>query len=316
MAPTTLTSNQQINAVLPSETLSMDYIYYALCLLSPKIADSASEQAVPIVNKSSFAATIISLPPTLTEQRAIAEALSDADALIASLDALIAKKRDLKQAAMQQLLTGKTRLPGFKGEWKTISLGELGNAYGGLTGKSKADFGHGAAKYIQFMNVMSNVVIDVADLGTVDVDPVEHQNQVERGDLFFNGSSETPQEVGMCSLLNAEVEKVYLNSFCFGFRFGDKSIADGNFFAYFFRSDLGRRLLSSLAQGATRYNLSKRSLLALRFRCPSVSEQTAITGVLSDMDAELAALESKRNKARAIKQAMMQELLTGRIRLT
>lgn len=253
--------------------------------------------------------------PPVPEQRAIAAALADADALIAALKGMIAKKRDLKQAAMQQLLTGKTRLPGFSGEWEVKRLGELGYTYGGLTGKSKEDFGHGSAKYITFMNIMANVLVSPNGFENVDVSEKESQNKAAGGDLFFNGSSETPEEVGMCSLLNGDFENLYLNSFCFGFRLRDHQAASGLFLAYFFRSSSGRELLSSLAQGATRYNLSKRALMAVQFKFPSPAEQTAIAEVLSDMDSDLAALEAQAAKARAVKQGMMQELLTGRVRL-
>ncbi len=112
----------------------------------------------------------------ISEQRAIAAALSDVDALIGALDRLIAKKRDLKQAAMQQLLTGQTRLPGFSGEWVVKRMKSLGNTYGGLTGKTKIDFGHGRARYIPFMNVMTGTVIDVDWLEAIDVSSNEVQN--------------------------------------------------------------------------------------------------------------------------------------------
>jgi type I restriction enzyme, S subunit len=147
------------------------------------------------------------------------------------------------------------------------------------------------------------------------VKPTESQNQVARGDLFFNGSSETPEDVGMCSVLAQVVQDVYLNSFCFGFRFREGAPTDGLYFAYFFRSREGRELLKSLAQGATRYNLSKKALLKTAFPLPEAPEQTAIATILSDMDTEIATLESKLAKARQLKQGMMQELLTGRIRL-
>ncbi|MFN4865050.1 MAG: hypothetical protein ACK5GZ_01810 [Cyanobium sp.] len=147
--------------------------------------------------------------PTEVEQRAIATALSDVDGLLNGLDRLIAKKRDLKQAAMQQLLTGQTRLPGFHGEWEVRRLGEVGWTYGGLTGKGKADFGEGSARYITFMNVMSNVVIDGETFEHVQVSSSESQNRVLKGDLFFNGSSETPEELAMCSVLLSEVQDVY-----------------------------------------------------------------------------------------------------------
>ena len=216
---------------------------------------------------------------------------------------------------MQQLLTGQTRLPGFNGKWKVKRLGEIGSTFGGLTGKTKSDFGEGSARYITFMNIMTNVVIDPDTFEQVKVSPAESQNEVMKGDLFFNGSSETPEEVGMCAVLFDDVQNVFLNSFCFGFRFREDAETNGLYLAYFFRSSEGRELLKSLAQGATRYNLSKTSLLKLNFPLPPLSEQTAIAAVLSDMDAELAALEARRDKTRGLKQGMMQELLTGRTRI-
>ena len=257
----------------------------------------------------------VPVSPLDDERRAIAAALSDVDALLDGLDRLIAKKRDLKQAAMQQLLTGQTRLSGFSGEWEVKRLGELGATYGGLAGKSKGDFGHGDAQYIPFMNVMGNVVIDANFLERVDIKLGESQNRVQSGDCFFNGSSETPGEVGMCALLTKQIDNLYLNSFCFGFRLKTGADASGLYLANFFRSRQGRDLLASLAQGAIRYNLSKQALLSVEFPCPTIEEEIAITEILSDMDAELAALEARRDKTRDFKQAMMQELLTGKTRL-
>lgn len=257
----------------------------------------------------------VPLPPTDEERAEIANALSDVDALLANLDQVIAKKRDLKQAAMQQLLTGKTRLPGFCGEWQKRTLGELGETYGGLTGKTKSDFGVGAAKYITFMNVMANTVIDCAACEQVNVSASETQNRVLRGDLLFNGSSETPEEVAFCSLMAEEVPDLYLNSFCFGFRLFDDQQVDGLFLTYYIRANPGREMMKSLAQGSTRYNLSKTALREASILLPLKDEQVAIAEVLSGMDAELIALEARRDKTRNIKQAMMQELLTGKTRL-
>jgi type I restriction enzyme S subunit len=253
--------------------------------------------------------------PPLPEQRAIAEVLSDVDALIASLDRLIAKKRAIKQGAMQRLLTGQTRLPGFSGVWEVKQVGDLGSTFGGLTGKSKSDFEDGNAPYIPFLNVISNPVIDIDDLRWVKVSQGESQNRVELGDLFFNTSSETPEEVGMCSVILEKIPDLYLNSFCFGFRLYDATAADGLYLAYYFRSECGRKLMYALAQGATRYNLSKSNFLQLEFAMPPLPEQRAIAAVLSDMDTEIAALEARREKTRALKQGMMQELLTGKTRL-
>ena len=119
----------------------------------------------------------------------------------------------------------------------------------------------------------------------------------------------------MCSFMADDVPNLFLNSFCFGFRLRDEGQADGRFLAYCLRANPGRELMKSVAQGSTRYNLSKGALLEASIRLPRKDEQTAIAAVLSDMDAELAALEARRRKTRAVKQAMMQELLTGRTRL-
>jgi type I restriction enzyme S subunit len=257
---------------------------------------------------------LLPLPKT-TEQQAIASALSDTDELIESLEQLLTKKRQIKQGAMQELLTGKKRLPGFSGEWEVKKLGDLGKTFGGLTGKTKSDFGEGNGRFITFMNVMSNVVTDPTAFEKVRIDASENQTRVLKGDLLFNSSSETPEEVAMCSLLDTSTPDLYLNSFCFGFRLfkGDEVV--GLFFAYLLRSPSGRKLMSLLAQGSTRYNISKGEFLKTYLLLPSFREQNAIAEVLSDMDAEIEALETKLTKARQVKQGMMQELLTGRIRL-
>ena len=254
--------------------------------------------------------------PPLPEQHAIAQALSDVDELIARLDQLIEKRRALKTATMQQLLTGKTRLAGFSGEWQQKTFGNLGNTYGGLTGKTKSDFGIGDAKYVTFMNVMSNVLLKVENFEHVAVKPEETQNRVRQGDLLFNGSSETPEDLALCSFVGVDVDELFLNSFCFGFRLKETSDADGRFLAYYVRSDVGRKIMQSLAQGSTRYNVSKSAFLKAKLHLPpSHGEQVAIAATLSDMDAELTELAHRRDKTIALKQGMMQELLTGRTRL-
>ena len=257
---------------------------------------------------------LVAVPP-LPEQRKIAAALSDVDEYIEAIGRLVEKKRAVKQGAMQELLTGKKRLAGFKGEWVAKKIERIGSFYTGLTGKSGDDFGRGESKYITFLNVLSNVVIDLTILEQVDVKNGEKQNSVCKGDVFFNTSSETPEEVGYCSVLNDDVVDVYLNSFCFGFHITDKNVS-GHFLAYWFRTSLGRALMTFLAQGSTRYNLPKDAFKKTSIVIPStLVEQNAIIDVLSDMDAEIAALEEKKSKVEAIKAGMMQELLTGKTRL-
>lgn len=255
------------------------------------------------------------LPTSPSEQRRIASVLSDTDSLIASLSRNIEKKRLMKQGVMQQLLTGKTRLKGFYGNWVEKTIGGIGDTYNGITGKTKADFGIGNSRYITFLNVLNNPIIDTSILERVNIEWGEGQNEVRKGDLFFNTSSETPEEVGICATLKHDLKDVYLNSFCFGFRLTDDEV-DNEYLAYYFRGSEGRYLMTTLAQGATRYNLSKdnfnKSVITLP---PTKKEQQAIANILTTMDDEIAALEAERDKYISIKQGMMQKLLTGEIRL-
>jgi type I restriction enzyme S subunit len=292
------------------------FIYYMLQHTSIKkfYDNELTGTTIKNLSLSSIRITPIPIPPSKSEQTAIATVLSDTDALIEQLEKLITKKKAIKQGAMQQLLTGKKRW-GFSGEWEVKKLGEIGETYGGLSGKKKSDFGGGKYPYIPFMNIMSNPVIDLQYFDYVNIRGDEKQNKAIKGDLFFNGSSETPEEVGMCSVLQGDIPNLYLNSFCFGFRLNKDLKTDGLYLSYFFRSPMGRQLIFSLAQGATRYNLSKINFMKLKIPYPNPVEQTAIATVLSDMDAEIVSLEKKRDKYIMLKQGMMQQLLTGRIRI-
>ena len=311
-----LVSQSQMKVTLHRDKVTPDFLFswFESNGGQQSIASSAIQTGVPHINLGILKSLMVPIPQ-VAEQRAIATALSDVDALLTRLDRLIAKKRDIKQAAMQQLLTGKTRLPGFGGSWRTLTFGELGTTYGGLVGKSKADFGSGDAQYVTFLNVMSNSIVDPELFDRVRVTDGEAQNLVRRGDLLFNGSSETPEEVGMCALVACDVPSLYLNSFCFGLRLRDDSEVNGLFLSYLIRGEPGRTMMKSLAQGSTRYNISKAALRHAPVSLPELQEQTAIATLLSDLDAELAALEARRDKTRALKQGMMQALLTGKTRL-
>ena len=292
------------------------YIGYAsnsLHVVKQKAAKAQGDAVVHITSDSIKNIKIL-LPP-LSEQKAIAEALSDVDELITALDKKIAKKCLIKQGAMQELLTGKKRLPGFTEEWVEKKLGNIGYTYSGLTGKTKNDFGQGNAKYITFLNVLTNPILKDDLFESVVVNDNEHQNEVQYGDLFFNTSSETPEDVGTCAVILSRQENLYLNSFCFGYRLVDDNVL-GLYLAYYFRSNCGRQLMTSLAQGATRYNLSKDLFNSSYITIPkSKDEQQAIATILSDMDKEIADLEAQRDKYRLVKSGMMQKLLTGEIRL-
>src|SRR5690625_2128186 len=151
------------------------------------------------------------------EQQKIASILSTWDKAIELKEKLIEQKKQQKKGLMQKLLTGEVRLPGFESEWKEVNLGEIGQTFNGLSGKSAKDFGDGKP-YIPYKTIFDNSRIDLNKLDYVYINEDERQNKVQYGDVFFTTSSETPDEVAMSSVLLDEVEEVYLNSFCFGFR--------------------------------------------------------------------------------------------------
>lgn len=193
-----------------------------------------------------------------------------------------------------------------------LTLGSAGVTYGGLSGKSGKDFGHGTGRFVTFVEVMRDARLWGRELASVDVKAGERQNEVRRGDVLFNGSSETPEEVALAAVVDFDVApRVYLNSFCFGYRLSRTGVVDPTFLAYFFRSHLGRQLVVGLAQGSTRYNIAKTKLLAVPLVLPEYPRQQSIAAALMQADGLVACLDRLITKKRAIKQGMMQELLVG-----
>lgn len=257
----------------------------------------------------------IFIPPTYEEQNAIASLLSELDHLISAQEQKVESLKAYKKGLMQQLFpqpgttTPSLRFPGFEGEWEERKLGEIGDTFSGLTGKSKEDFENGNSKFITFMNVLKNVRIDTSILGTVNVGDNERQNKVENGDMLFNTSSETPEEVGFCAVYDSDIkENVYLNSFCFGYRFKDTTNYYPLFLAYYFRSSYGRDLMNRIAQGITRFNLSKEYFTKAIIPFPSFVEQQTIAECLSAWDYTIAAEQNKLDALIAHKKGLMQQL--------
>lgn len=311
-----LCTNQSIGAILPSSDTDADYLFYFFDSQYQNLrALSSGDGGRGGLSKGLLLNYDVIRPHDKAEQQRIASALSDVDALVAELDALIEKKRAIMAGTMQELLTGKRRLQGFSEPWVEKKFCEVGTTYNGLSGKTAADFGHGTSKYVTFVNVIYNAVVNPTILDSVDVSPTERQNAVLKEDLLLNTSSETPEEVGMCSYMATSIPNLYLNSFCFGFRVNNKDVCP-LFLSYLLRSATGRSFMLELAQGSTRYNLPKRKFLQSAILLPSsLAEQHAIATILSDMDAEIAELEAKRDKYKEVRQGMMQQLLTGKIRL-
>ena len=244
--------------------------------------------------------------PSPPEQRAIAAALSDVDALLGGLDRLIAKKRDLKQAAMQQLLTGQTRLPGFSGAWEVKRIAEIGipSAEKNTDGATLPVLT--CSKHFGFMDSLGffkNQVFS-KDLSTYRV--------IRRDEIGYPANHVEEGSIGLQYLYDiALVSPIYVV-------FRVAAEVSSFFLHRLLKLDSYRQRFKT----ATTSSVDRRG--SLRWRAfseitvelpPMKAEQTAIAAVLSDMDAELAALEARRDKTRDLKQAMMQELLTGKTRL-
>ena len=261
----------------------------------------------PAISSSALANIEIYVPSDCKEQKKIGQYFKHIDDQISYTDKELQKLRQLKAACLQAMFPqeGETvprlRFKGFEGEWKKVKLGDIGYTYSGLTGKNKDDFGIGQAHFITFLNVLNNYVINPYEFQPVNVDSSENQNKVRKGDLFFNTSSETPEEVGMCSVLTQDYNNLYLNSFCFGFRL---SVNNYNplFLACMMRSSIGRDVMKVLAQGATRYNLSKTNFLNTSLLLPSsLAEQTKIASFFQNLDKQIKLTEKKLEKLKQIK---------------
>ena len=159
-------------------------------------------------------------------------------------------------------------------------MGELGTTYGGLTGKSKEDFGHGDARFVPYTNVFDNPIADPSRLGEVEID--SSQNRVLRGDVLFTVSSETPEEVGMSSVWLSDHDNLYLNSFCFGYR-QDGSF-DPYYLAYMLRSKSVREDIELLAQGISRFNISKGKVMEVEVPVPEMAEQRQVGALFYQLD--------------------------------
>ena len=296
--------------ITPARGIDKHWLAYELGNRKPLFENLASHNAQLNISLEKLRPYLLPVP-TLAEQEAISEALNDVDALLGGLARLIAKKRDLKQAAMQQLLTGQTRLPGFNGEWETKRLGDVGTFLKG-SGVKKDEAKSGGLPCIRYGEIYTHHNDYIRTFKSwISPDVAATTTRLRQGDLLFAGSGETKEEIGKCVAFVNDYE---------AFAGGDIVIlrvatADAMFMGYYSNTVPINAQKASMGQGDAVVHISAAALSVIEVTVPSVLEQIAIADVLSDMDAELAALEARRDKTRALKQAMMQELLTGKTRL-
>lgn len=280
--------NQHIFKVLPNQKqLTLRYAFLVLRKIQEHIEKQAHgfKASFVHVKKSDIVGVLLPLPPTKAEQEAIVEALSDADALIESLEQIVAKKRQIKQGAMQELLTGRKRLPGFIGAWKVKCLGEI------LTichGKSQHEVENSDGPY--------PILATGGEIGRADRYIYDKPSVL----IGRKGTIDRPQYM--------ETPFWTVDTLFFSIIYEPNQ---AKFIFYQFCLIDWKR--HNEASGVP--SLNARTIEKIEIACPEPDEQTAIAAILSDLDAEIAALEDKLAKARQLKQGMMQELLTGRIRL-
>ncbi|MGD8198934.1 restriction endonuclease subunit S [Lacticaseibacillus paracasei] len=196
------------------------------------------------------------------------------------------------------------RFKGFTDPWEQRKLGKMGYTFTGLSGKTKEDFGHGNAKFVTYMNVFSSPVSNSEMVENVEVDSKQHQ--VEYGDVFFTTSSETPQEVGMSSVWLETAENIYLNSFCFGYH--PMVEFDPYYLAFMLRSPVIRKKFMLLAQGISRYNISKNKVMEMLVPVPEIVEQQKIGSFFKQLDDTITLHQRKLAKLKELKQGYLQKL--------
>ncbi|NLJ79215.1 MAG: restriction endonuclease subunit S [Tissierellia bacterium] len=217
---------------------------------------------------------------------------------------------------MGERLTPELRFLGFKGEWERQRFGDTGEFYNGLSGKDRSSFIDGNKKYIQYLNIFANTLIDTdfTEYGHVSIDEGENQNRVEYGDILFTQSSETMDEVGMTSVYIGDEEEVYLNSFSFGYRFSKAGQFDPRYMGFMLRSNNIRKKIMREGQGSTRFNLSPNRIKGIIFFAPSLGEQRKIGKFFCRIDERLELQQNRIDTLKEYRKGMMQGIFSQGIR--
>ncbi|WP_265590555.1 restriction endonuclease subunit S [Granulimonas faecalis] len=250
------------------------------------------------------------LVPQISEQGQIGRFFSKIDSLITLHQRKLEHLREMKRGLLQKMFpkdgesAPELRFPGFTDPWEQRKLGDCGTTYSGLSGKSSSDFGHGFARYIPYTNVFENPVVDPERLELIEIDT--KQQLVQTGDTLFTTSSETPEDVGMSSVWLSDQKDVYLNSFCFGYR--QNGSFDALYLAYMLRSSLFRSKMKVLAQGISRFNISRKRVMETPVPLPQIAEQKAIGDFFSRLDSLITLHQRKLEHLQEMKKGLLQQM--------
>ena len=251
------------------------------------------------------------LVPNATEQTKIAAFLTSIDYKINQIKQKKTLLEEYKKGVMQKIFSQELKFKDESGKefpkWDKKKLGILGETYNGLTGKTKENFGIGKP-YIQYKQIFDDSKIDISRFELVEIKENENQNRVLFGDVFFTVSSETPNEIGTASVLLDEVGEVYLNSFCFGYRVYSLKVLSPFFSKHLFRSESFRNDIVKLAQGSTRFNMSKIQLMKLEINLPCLAEQTKIANFLSVIDKKINHTQTQLKQTEQWKKGLLQKM--------
>ena len=294
----------------PKELLNGEFLAYAIKMNRNQVMQLVSGTTVFHLNGRDMANFRFTVPGA-REQRAIVAALSDVVGLLDVLEALISKKRAIKQTTMQQLLTGKTRLPGFDGQWDKKRLGEIGTFSKGHSVK-REDVSNVGLPCVLYGELYTRYINHTMELTSrVPRDVAESALPIKKGDLLFAGSGETTEEIGRCTAYLGD-ESAYAG--------GDIIVLTPSgqnpiYLGHLMNHPIVAAQKARMGQGNAVVHISTRNLAQVQLSFPSYEEQSAISAILFDMTAEISALKRRLEKTLAIKQGMMQQLLTGQVRL-
>ena len=308
-------TNQGFQSIIPVKNKLNSYFIFSRSNELKKYAETVGAGSTFVEVSGKQMSEMEIKIPQIKEQVKIAYLFTNLDNLITLHQRKLKKLVDLKSSYLEKMFPeGNKNIPKLRFKnfnntevWNVKSLKELGYTYNSLSGMTKEDFDNGTSKYITYLNVFHNSITRISELEKVRVN--KKQNKVLNGDVFFTTSSETPEEVGMSSVWTHDLDDVYLNSFCFGYRFYDKF--SPYFTANLFRSNGFRKEIELLAQGISRFNISKQRVMDLSISYPSVNEQKTIGNFFSKLDNIIKLQNKKLNKLKDLKQAYLNEMFVN-----
>ena len=308
IASTECSTNQGFQSLITKNNVDNEFIYYLITTIKNEFLRRSSGSTFLEISKNEIKRIPINIPE-LSEQNKISNLFSAIDNKIEMLEKKHQYYQDFKKYLMQRIFSSqedKLRFD-FEDEWETYLLKDIGKTFNGLSGLSKDNFEKGNSKYITYKSIFDNNILKSNFTENVELNN-KTQNEVKKGDLFFTGSSETPEEVGMVSVLDQTVKNCYLNSFCFGFRLNNERTINPLFLAYYLRSPKMRKKIMVLAQGSTRFNLPKKEILKLKIELPSINEQEQIINLFQNVDPKLNEISMQTDKLKEFKKGLLQQM--------